>query len=157
MYKSRSLLSLEVPLGHFFDCFLPWSQILFQGILTFFFKSVSVINLRPLLIHAKDTHAKNPQSLLRIKFGRSKFWNPTPIYKILDWFSQNFNKPWSLNQFWQSQTKLGPSGSTVRYEVMKRCTGLVLDSNGWYLAVLSHYEAVIDIIGSVEDIDALYI
>ena len=34
----------------------------------------------------------------------------------------------------------------MRYEVMKLCTGLVLDSNGWYLAVLSHYEAV-DVIG----------
>ena len=61
-----------------------------------------------------------------------------PINKILDWFSQNFNKPRSFNQFWQSQTKLQPVGSTVRYEVMKLCTGLVLDSNGWYLAVLSH-------------------
>ena len=50
--------------------------------------------------------------------------------------------------------KLDPVGSTVRYEVMKLCTGSVLDSNGQYLAVLSQYEAVIDVIGSVEGIDA---
>ena len=50
--------------------------------------------------------------------------------------------------------KLDPVGSTERYEVMKLCTGLVKDSNGWYLAVLSHYEAVIDAIRSVEGIDA---
>ena len=37
---------------------------------------------------------------------------------------------------------------------MKLWTGSVKDSNGWYLAVLSHYEAVIDVIGSVEGIDA---
>ena len=43
--------------------------------------------------------------------------------------------------------KLDPVGSTVRYEVMKLC-------NGWYLAVLCHYEVVIDVIGSVEGIDA---
>ena len=33
----------------------------------------------------------------------------------------------------------------------------VWDSNGWYLAVLSQYEAVIDVIGSLGGIDALYI
>ena len=30
----------------------------------------------------------------------------------------------------------------------------VQDSNGWYLAVLRQYEAVIDVIGSLEGIDA---
>ena len=64
MYKSRSLLSLEVPLGHFFDCFLPWSQILFQGILTFFFKSVSVINWKAIINWRKK--------LLRIKIWMFK-------------------------------------------------------------------------------------
>ena len=37
---------------------------------------------------------------------------------------------------------------------MKLWTGSVKDSNGWYLAVLSHYEVVIVVIGSVEGIDA---
>ena len=32
-----------------------------------------------------------------------------------------------------NKIKLDPVGTTVRYEVMKLC-------NGWYLAVLSHYE-----------------
>ena len=41
----------------------------------------------------------------------------------------------------------------MRYEVIKLRTGSLQDSNGWYLAVLSHYEAVINVIGSVEDID----
>ena len=50
------------------------------------------------------------------------------------------------------QRKLDPFGSTVHYEVIKLCTGSVQDSNGWYLAVLSQYEAVIDVIGSVEGI-----
>ena len=36
---------------------------------------------------------------------------------------------------------------TVRYEVKKLCTGSVQDSNGWYLAVLNHYEAI-DVIES---------
>ena len=31
------------------------------------------------------------------------------------------------------------------------------DNNGWYLAVLSHYEADIDVIGLVEGIDAFII
>ena len=34
--------------------------------------------------------------------------------------------------------------------VMKLCIGSVKDSNGCYLAVLSQYEAVINVIGSVE-------
>ena len=38
--------------------------------------------------------------------------------------------------------KLDPGGSTVRYEVMKLCTGSVKDSNGWYLVVLNQYKAV---------------
>ena len=38
--------------------------------------------------------------------------------------------------------KLDPAGSTVRYEVMKLCTGSVYDSSGWYFTVLSHYDAV---------------
>ena len=38
--------------------------------------------------------------------------------------------------------------------MMKLCTGLVKDSNGWYLAVLSHYEADIDFIGSIKGVDA---
>ena len=37
---------------------------------------------------------------------------------------------------------------------MKLWTGSVKDSNGWYLAVLIHYEVVIVVIGSVEGIDA---
>ena len=53
----------------------------------------------------------------------------------------------------QKQQVTRSSCSTERYEVMKLCTMLVKDSNGWYLAVLSHYEAVIDAIGSVESID----
>ena len=44
-------------------------------------------------------------------------------------------------------------GSTVRYEMMKLGTaGSVQGSNVWYLMVLSQYEAVIDVIGSVEGI-----
>ena len=50
--------------------------------------------------------------------------------------------------------KLDPVGSTVRYEVMKMCTGSVKDSNAWYLVVLSHHEAVINVIWSVDGIDA---
>ena len=50
--------------------------------------------------------------------------------------------------------KLDPLGSTVRYEMMKLCTGSELDSNSWYLAVLSHYEAVIEAFESVEGINA---
>ena len=42
----------------------------------------------------------------------------------------------------------------MRYEAMKLCTGSVYDCNGWYLAVLSQYFAVIDVIGSVEGNDA---
>ena len=38
--------------------------------------------------------------------------------------------------------ELDPVESTVRYGVMKLCTGSVKDINGWYLAVLSQYEAV---------------
>ena len=46
-------------------------------------------------------------------------------------------------------------GSTVRYDMMKLGTaGSVQGSNGWYLMVLSQYEAVIDVIGSVEGTDA---
>ena len=37
---------------------------------------------------------------------------------------------------------------------MKLCSGSVEESNDWYLAVLSHVEAVIDVNGSVEGIDA---
>ena len=33
--------------------------------------------------------------------------------------------------------KLDPVGLTVRYEMMKLCTGSVKHSNGWYLVVLS--------------------
>ena len=56
--------------------------------------------------------------------------------------------------------KLDPVGSTVRCEEMKLCvhctqyTGSVWDSDGWYLAVLSHYEADIDFIGSIKGVDA---
>ena len=46
----------------------------------------------------------------------------------------------------KAQGQLTPVGSTVCYEVMKQCTGSVLDSYGWYLAVLSHSEAVTDVI-----------
>ena len=42
----------------------------------------------------------------------------------------------------QNKCKLGPVGSTVRFKVMKLCTGSVWDSNGWYLVVLSQYKAV---------------
>ena len=38
-----------------------------------------------------------------------------------------------------SLRKLDPVGSTVRYEVMSY-TESAQDINGWYLAVLSHYE-----------------
>ena len=41
----------------------------------------------------------------------------------------------------QFSIKLDPDGSTVRYEVMKLCTGS-LGSNGWYLVVLVQYRAV---------------
>ena len=37
---------------------------------------------------------------------------------------------------------LDPVGSTVRYEMMKLCTGSVKDSGGWYLVVLRQYKAV---------------
>ena len=53
----------------------------------------------------------------------------------------------------QKQQETRSSCSTEHYEVMKLCTGLVKDSNGWYLAVLGQDEAVIDAIGSVEGID----
>ena len=36
--------------------------------------------------------------------------------------------------------KLDSVGSTERYKVMKLCTGLVKDSNGWDLVVLSQYD-----------------
>ena len=36
---------------------------------------------------------------------------------------------------------------------MVLCTGSAKDSNGWYLAVLSHYETVIVVIGSIKGID----
>ena len=38
--------------------------------------------------------------------------------------------------------KLAPVGSNVRYEVMKLCTGSVKGRNGWYLVVLSQFDAV---------------
>ena len=50
--------------------------------------------------------------------------------------------------------KQDPVVSTVRYEVMKLCPVSVQEDNDWYLAVLSHYEVVIVVIGSVEGIDA---
>ena len=37
---------------------------------------------------------------------------------------------------------LDPVGSTVRYELMKLCTGSIYDSNIWYLVVLRQYKAV---------------
>ena len=40
--------------------------------------------------------------------------------------------------------KLDPVGLTERYEVMKPCTGLVKDSNGWDLVVLSQYETYLE-------------
>ena len=39
--------------------------------------------------------------------------------------------------------ELDPVGSTVRYEIMKLCTGSVKDSNGRYLMVLSQYKVVL--------------
>ena len=51
-------------------------------------------------------------------------------------------------------TKLDPVGSTVRYEVMKLCSGSVKDSNGWYLVVMRQYKVIIDVTGSVEGIYA---
>ena len=50
--------------------------------------------------------------------------------------------------------KLDPVGSIVHYEVMRLCTGPVYDSNGWYLVVLSQYEAVIEVFVLVENIYA---
>ena len=56
--------------------------------------------------------------------------------------------------------QLDPVGSTVRYEMMKQCSGSVQGSNGWYLVVLSQCEAVpvgqlvIDETGSEEGINA---
>ena len=43
---------------------------------------------------------------------------------------------------YQGLKVLDPVSSTGRYEVMKLCTGSVQDSNGWYLVVLGHFEAV---------------
>ena len=37
----------------------------------------------------------------------------------------------------KTNRKLDPVGSTVRYEVMRLCTGSVYDSNGRHLVVLS--------------------
>ena len=63
-------------------------------------------------------------------------------------------RKWKRMQPKKENYKRDPVVSTVRYEAIKLCTGSVQDSNGWYLAVLSQYEAVIDVIGSVEGIDA---
>ena len=43
----------------------------------------------------------------------------------------------------QNKCKLGPVDSTVRYKVMKLCTGSVWDSNGWYLVALGQCKAVL--------------
>ena len=40
----------------------------------------------------------------------------------------------------------------MRYKVKKLGTRSVKDSNGWYLAVVSHYEVIIDFIRSLEGI-----
>ena len=68
-------------------------------------------------------------------------------------FSYGGGKEWSW-PYGRYKDELDPVGSTVCYEVRKLCCGSVSNSNGWYMAVLSHYEAVIDVIGSVEGIDA---
>ena len=42
----------------------------------------------------------------------------------------------------EMKRELDPVGSNVRYEVMKLCTGSAKDRNGWYLVVLSQFDAV---------------
>ena len=42
----------------------------------------------------------------------------------------------------RKEGKLDQVGSNVHYKVMKLCTGSVKDRNGWYLVVLSQFDAV---------------
>ena len=49
---------------------------------------------------------------------------------------------WSKGLENVSHRQLDPVGSTVRYELMKLCTGSIYDSNIWYLVVLSQYKGV---------------
>ena len=50
----------------------------------------------------------------------------------------------STNTKTKTKTKFQRGG----YEVTKLCSGSAMDSNGWYLVVLSHYdEAFIDVLG----------
>ena len=54
------------------------------------------------------------------------------ISKGMCWTFAAFTKSWT-----SAWIRLDPVGSTVRYEVMKLCTGSVEDSNGRYIVVLS--------------------
>ena len=52
-----------------------------------------------------------------------------------------FHIPILKNDLFKNHLKLDPVGSTVRYEIMKLCTGSVLDSNCWYMVVLSQWSS----------------
>ena len=54
----------------------------------------------------------------------------------------SYNKFLFLITVSKAVQKLDPVGSTVRYEMMKLCTGSAKDSSGWYLVVLRQYKAV---------------
>ena len=67
-------------------------------------------------------------------FPQDLFQRASKFHKRIWWIS------WVAGLFVE-KIKLAPVGSTVRYEMMKLCTGSAKDSSGWYLVVLRQYKA----------------